>query len=65
MYINNPFACGIKGQYGAELIMCRMIGFIMFWIALGMIISMFIESVFVSVSIIFLLIICGFNMFCH
>ena len=39
--------------------MCRMIGFIMFWIALGMIISMFIESVFISVSIIFLLIICA------
>lgn len=45
--------------------MCRMIGFIMFWIAVGMIISMFIENILLSVCIILLLIICGFNMFCH
>lgn len=45
--------------------MCRMIGFIMFWIAIGIIISMFIESVFLKVCIILILIICGFNMFCH
>lgn len=45
--------------------MCRMIGFIMFWIAVGMIISMLIGNIMLSVCIILLLIICGFNMFCH
>lgn len=46
--------------------MIRLIGFIMFWIAVGMIISLLIKnSLLLCICIIIVLIILGFNMFCH
>ena len=46
--------------------MCRMLGFIMFWIAVGMIIGfIFTGSMFWHIVIIIALIIIGYNMFCH
>ena len=43
--------------------MCRMLGFIMFWIAVGMIIGLiFTGSMFWHIIA---LIIIGYNMFCH
>lgn len=46
--------------------MCRMLGFILFWIAIGMIITLFLmNNVFLCVCIIIFLIIIGYNMFCH
>ena len=46
--------------------MSRMIGFIIFWIAVGMIIAMLlIDNVFLCVCVIIMLIIVGFNLFCH
>jgi len=46
--------------------MCRMLGFIMFWIAVGMIIGLiFTGSMFWHIVIIVALIIIGYNMFCH
>ena len=45
--------------------MCRMLGFIMFWIAVGMIIGFFTGCMFWHIVIIIALIIIGYNMFCH
>lgn len=46
--------------------MCRMVGFIMFWIAVGMIIALLLmENIFLCICIIITLIIVGYNMFCH
>lgn len=45
--------------------MCRMLGFILFWIAVGLFISLFIESVLLNIVIIILLMVIGFNMFCY
>ena len=46
--------------------MIRLMGFTMFWIAVGMIITLLImQNVFLCVCIIITLIIVGFNMFCH
>lgn len=46
--------------------MCRMLGFIMFWIAIGMIIALLLlENIFLCICIIISLIIVGYNMFCH
>jgi len=42
-----------------------LIGFIFFWIAIGMFISLFIESVFCSVVLILVFLIVGFNLFCR
>ena len=43
----------------------RMLGFIMFWIAVGMVIALLLqEDIFLSVCIIIILIVVGFNMFC-
>ena len=42
--------------------MIRLMGFIMFWIAVGMIITLLIMQ---NVFLIITLIIVGFNMFCH
>lgn len=43
--------------------MKRVIGFAMFFIAVGMIIELFIESVFFSVCIVITLLIIGYNLF--
>ena len=46
--------------------MIRLIGVIMFWIAVGMIIALLIKnSLLLCICIIIVLIILGFNMFCH
>ena len=50
--------------------MCRMLGFIMFWIAVGMIIGLiFTGSMFwhivIIIALIIILILVGYNMFCH
>lgn len=46
--------------------MIRLIGFIMFWIAVGMIIALLIKnSLLLCICIIIVLIILGFNMFCQ
>lgn len=46
--------------------MCRMLGFIMFWIAVGMIIALFLAgNLFLCICIIIILILAGYNMFCH
>lgn len=42
----------------------RIIGFMMFWIAVGMIIGLLINNVFWGIVIIILLMICGYNLFC-
>lgn len=41
-----------------------LIGFVLFWIAAGMFISLFIESQFVIISLIITFMILGFNLFC-
>ncbi|MBS6299677.1 MAG: hypothetical protein KH456_02500 [Lachnospira eligens] len=46
--------------------MCRLLGFIFFWIAVGMIITLFImDNVFLCICIIITLIVVGYNMFCQ
>ncbi|MBS7061755.1 MAG: hypothetical protein ACLU90_05260 [Lachnospira sp.] len=46
--------------------MCRMLGFIIFWIAVGMIIALLLaDNLFLCISIIIILILVGYNMFCH
>lgn len=42
-----------------------MLGFIMFWIAVGMIIALFlVENMFACVCVIVVLLILGYNLFC-
>lgn len=43
--------------------MKRVFGFILFWIAIGMTIQLFIDSVATSVFVIICLLIVGYNMF--
>lgn len=46
--------------------MCRMLGFIIFWIAVGMIIALLLaDNLFLCISIIIILILVGYNMFCY
>lgn len=46
--------------------MCRMLGFIIFWIAVGMIIALLLaDNLFLCISIIIILILVGYNMFCN
>jgi len=43
-----------------------MLGFIIFWIAVGMIIALLLaDNLFLCISIIIILILVGYNMFCH
>ncbi len=44
--------------------MKHVIGYTLFWIAVGMIISLLIESVFLTVLLIIGLMLLGFNLFC-
>lgn len=44
--------------------MKRMIGFILFWVAVGMIIALFIENLFIHILIVLVLILLGYNLFC-
>lgn len=42
-----------------------LIGFILFWVAIGMFISLFIENIFLLILLILILLVLGFNLFCH
>lgn len=44
--------------------MKRMIGFILFWIAIGMLIMLFIHNILIGFIIIGLLLLIGYNLFC-
>lgn len=44
--------------------MKRMIGFILFWIAVGMLIMLFVNDVLVGSIIIAILLLIGYNLFC-
>ena len=44
--------------------MKRMLGFILFWIAIGMTIMLFLDSNFLAFCIIVLCLILGYNLFC-
>lgn len=44
--------------------MKRMIGFILFWISIGMILGLFIEAEWIQIILILLLLILGYNLFC-
>lgn len=44
--------------------MIKVIGFMMFWIAVGMIIGLIIENIFIGIVIIILLMLLGYNLFC-
>ncbi len=44
--------------------MKRMIGFILFWIAVGMLIMLFIHNILIGFIIIGLLLLIGYNLFC-
>ncbi|MDO4298399.1 MAG: hypothetical protein Q4C59_08000 [Lachnospiraceae bacterium] len=43
--------------------MKRLIGFTLFWIAAGMAIALFIESLFIHILIILVLLLLGYNLF--
>lgn len=45
-------------------VMRKLIGFILFWIAVGMIIMLFLSSEFIGVLLILLCLIIGYNLFC-
>ncbi len=44
--------------------MKKICGFAMFWVAVGMLIMLFLESVWIAVAIICILLILGYNLFC-
>lgn len=43
--------------------MCRLIGYTLFWVALGILVGMFIESVAVSIILILFLVLVSYNLF--
>ncbi len=45
-------------------IMKKICGFAMFWIAVGMVIMFFIETTWIAVAIITVLLLCGYHLFC-
>ncbi|MGN0506735.1 MAG: hypothetical protein ACI4FZ_09245 [Lachnospiraceae bacterium] len=45
--------------------MKRLIGFILFWIAVGMILMLFITNGILAICLILLFLICGYNLFCN
>ncbi|MCI9052995.1 MAG: hypothetical protein HFI05_13965 [Lachnospiraceae bacterium] len=44
--------------------MCRMIGFILFWIAVGVALSLCFRSSVTRTLLAIILLVCGFNLFC-
>lgn len=44
--------------------MKKICGFAMFWIAVGMALMLFIEATWIAVTIIFLFLVIGYNLFC-
>lgn len=57
---------GIKNRktLRLEALMKRMLGFILFWIAIGMTIMLFITNGILAIIIILLCLILGYNLFC-
>ena len=45
--------------------MQRMIGFILFWIAIGMTIMFFIDNAIIAILIILLCLVLGYSLFCN
>lgn len=45
--------------------MKKLIGFISFWIAVGMLIGMLVENKFISLLIISALLLIGYNLYCN
>ncbi len=43
--------------------MRRLVGYTLFWIAVGMVIELFIESIFFSILLILFLLLLGYNLF--
>lgn len=43
--------------------MCRMIGYTLFWIAVGMALELLIENIVISVILIFSFLLIGYNLF--
>lgn len=44
--------------------MKRIIGFALFWVAVGMVINMLLDSLFVQILIIILLVLAGWKLYC-
>jgi hypothetical protein len=44
--------------------MKRIIGFALFWVAAGMVINMLLDSLFIQILIIILLILVGYKLYC-
>lgn len=44
--------------------MKRMIGFILFWIAIGMLLMLFIHNMLIGMILIAVLLLLGYNLFC-
>lgn len=44
--------------------MRRLCGFVLFWIAVGMAISLLIKSTLLSLLLVVILFLCGYNLFC-
>ncbi|MDD5900342.1 MAG: hypothetical protein PUC73_05525 [Lachnospiraceae bacterium] len=45
--------------------MKKVIGFILFWIAIGMLLSFFLRSTLLTVLLLILFLVIGYHMFCH
>lgn len=45
--------------------MRRLCGFVLFWMAVGMVIGMFLSSSFIIICLIIAMLVAGFNMFCE
>ncbi|MEF9941078.1 MAG: hypothetical protein RSA90_01400 [Lachnospiraceae bacterium] len=44
--------------------MKRVVGFALFWFALGMLVMMFLPNIFIGVIIVLLCMLVGYNLFC-
>ena len=58
------FDCLYEKQTEMKWSMKRICGFAMFWIAVGMLVMMLLESVWIALLIVAALLICGYNLFC-
>ncbi len=59
--INNTFIA--KSYEGLDITMKRMFGFILFWIAIGMTIMLFITSGLLAIFLIIFCLVLGYNLF--
>lgn len=53
-----------KTREGVAIIMKRVVGFALFWVAVGIILAMILPNTFVEVLCIALCILAGYNLFC-